>query len=93
VNRLLGCIHCIARPDLYSLEQWIALSLSVTCLGVDVYAVFLTITRSTLSVGPFNIDLSGYEAIMWAFEGLVVLAVLGLLAFAFSTRSVLPDIE
>ncbi len=93
MNRLLGCLRCIAQPDLYSLEQWIALSLSITCLGVDAYAVFLTITGSTLSVGSFSIDMSGHEALMWTFEGLLVLAVAGLLAFAFSTRSGLPDIE
>jgi hypothetical protein len=62
-------------------------------LGVDVYAVFLTITGSTLSFGSFSIDLSGHEAILWTVEGSLVLAVVGLLAFAFSVRPDLPDIE
>jgi hypothetical protein len=67
--------------------------LSITCLGVDAYAVFLTVTGSPLSFRSFSIEISGYEALMWTFEGLLVLAVLGLLAFAFSSRSGLPDIE
>jgi hypothetical protein len=86
MNRLLGCIHSIARPKLYSIEQWVALTLSIICLGVDACAVFLTVAGSNLSFGSSNFNMSGHEAMMWTAEGMLALAVFGLLAFAFSKR-------
>jgi hypothetical protein len=86
MNKILGCIHCIARPDLYSIEQWFALAFSVICLAADIFAIFLTAGGSTFSFGSLSVNTSGHEAVLWTAEVLLVIAVLCLLSFAFSRR-------
>ena len=38
MDHLLGCLHCIARPQLYKKEQWFALILGIVCLSVGLWA-------------------------------------------------------
>jgi hypothetical protein len=87
VDSLNKCLNCIAQPRLYSLEQVVALVFGFTCFGVDVWAVFCTVRYFS---GEYAIPGTGARRFGLAslfLEPLLAVAVLFLLAFAFSSRT------
>ncbi len=74
MGSLFACLHCMARPRLYTTGQWYALGLSVVCAAIGFWGGSSASTASR--------DLA------WSFYGLqtaLAFAVPALLWFAFST--------
>ena len=83
-SKLDRCLKRIAQPRRYSGEQWFALTLSILCLSCDAWAIIHTVQQGN---GPSSL-LSGIGLPLgvglWILEGLLGLAAVSLLGFAFS---------
>lgn len=74
MTNLQECLHCIARPRLYTIEQWYALILSVVCFSIGLWGACTASPVSQKQAWPF-----------YSLEVALAFAVLALLWFAFST--------
>ena len=79
-------LHRVARPKLYSLEQWIAAAFSAVCLGVDGWAVVRSL-RVPQSLAGYHLESPAFIAVFWILVVLLAAAALTLLVFAFSKPS------
>ena len=81
------CLNSIARPALYSGQQWFALIFSVVCLGIDTRAIYLSWFEMEPHVGILRVHTSASSPAMLLTEGALLIAGLGLVWFAFSKSS------
>ena len=81
------CLHRVARPKLYSLEQWLAAAFSAVCLGVDGWAVAHTLRVPQSLAGYRSLEDPTFVADFWILAVLLAAAALSLLVFAFSKPS------
>lgn len=80
-------LHRVARPKLYSLEQWLAAAFSAACLGVDGWAAARTPRVPQSLAGYHSWEGPAFLAGFWILVALLAVAALSLLVFAFSKPS------
>ena len=84
-SRIDQCLNGLSRPRHYSGEQWFALLLSLVCLCADGWAIVLTIGEANRPSSRLHGLASRMGLTILTLEGLLGLAALSLLLFAFST--------
>ncbi|WP_263383603.1 hypothetical protein [Granulicella arctica] len=87
MSRLGTCISTIARPALYTREQWIALILSLLCFAIDACAIYQSLAEMQLPDGLLRHRSPASPAMLMT-EAALIVAGFGLLWFAFSRH---PD--
>jgi hypothetical protein len=87
MGRWNDCLHRVARPRLYSLEQWLAATFSAVCLGVDGWVVARTLRVSKSLAGYHTLEDPAFVVSFWILVVLLAAAALSLLVFAFSKPS------
>ena len=80
-------LHRVARPKLYSFEQWLAVVYSAVCLGADGWVVARILQAPRLMIGHHVFEGRAFLAAFWILVVLLAAAALGLLVFAFSRPS------
>ena len=85
------CVSRIAQPVLYTREQWLALVLSLLCVGIDCCAIYQSWAEFQMPDGLLR-RRSPASPVMWITEAALMVAGFGLLWFAFSKHPEKADL-